>query len=200
MKFSILAAMTLAAFTFSAYGQLQYRNVSDVRQSSESDSRPRIVAGASSDDPVEVKPATFTAKAAAVNIGSLEHSAFDQINQKRVENGLAPLVWSDAVAGIARIHSQHMAELSFFAHRDLEGKLVSDRADDAGLTKWRAIGENIAFNRGFSDPVGRTVELWLNSQSHRQNLMSENWKESAIGVAVGKDGSLYFTQVFLQRK
>jgi uncharacterized protein YkwD len=29
--------------------------------------------------------------------------------------------------------------------------------------------------------------------------MDKNWKESAVGVAVGGDGSFYFTQVFLRR-
>ena len=153
-------------------------------------SRPRRVQG---------KAAEFKASV-IVNIASVEHIAFGMINQKRAENGLRPLAWSGELANIARLHSQNMAEFKFFSHRGVDNKMVSDRADNAGLGKWRAIGENIAFNRGYQDPVGKAVELWLDSPSHRHNLMDDNWKESAVGVAVAPDGSYYFTQVFLLRK
>ena len=135
-----------------------------------------------------------------VNTAAVERAAFDLLNQKRVENGLKPLVWSDELASIARVHSQNMASLKFFSHRGLDNKMVSDRADDIGLSKWRAIGENIAFERGYQDPVGKAVELWLDSPAHRHNLLESSWKESAVGVAVAPDGSYYFTQVFLLRK
>ncbi len=138
--------------------------------------------------------------AVVVNTIEVERSAFDLFNNKRLENGLQPLAWSEELAAIARMHSKHMAELKFFSHRGLDNKLVSDRADDSGLRKWRAIGENIAFNRGFTDPIVKAVDSWLNSPSHRNNMLDRNWKESAVGVAVSEDGSYYFTQVFLVRK
>ncbi len=136
----------------------------------------------------------------AINIGSVERAAFRLLNQKRTENGLHSLMWSDDLERVARIHSQNMADLQFFSHKGIDGKMVSDRADCLGVGNWRSIGENIAFTRGFSDPVEKAVDLWLDSPSHRQNLMDQNWKESAVGVAVAVDGSYYFTQVFLLRK
>lgn len=152
--------------------------------------RPRVV----DNKAAEVK-STVSAK-----IASVEHIAFDIINQKRTENGLKPLTWSDPLENIARGHSQNMADFNYFSHRSLDGKMVSDRADEARLGKWCAIGENIAFNRGFADPIAKAVDLWMNSPSHKNNLMGENWKEAAIGVAIAADGSYYFTQVFLARK
>ena len=134
-----------------------------------------------------------------VNTVSLEQTAFDLLNQKRVENGLRPLAWSDKLASIARLHSQNMAEFNFFSHRGLDNKMVSDRADDAGMGRWRAIGENIAFNRGYQDPIRKAVELWLDSPSHRRNLLDNNWKETAVGIAVTSDGEYYLTQVFLKK-
>lgn len=134
-----------------------------------------------------------------VNTVSLERTTFDLLNQKRIEKGLQALTWNDQLANVARRHSQSMAKFDFFSHRGLDDKMVSDRADAEGLTKWRAIGENIAFNRGYRDPVGRAVELWLDSSSHRRNLLDSNWKETAVGIAVTSDGSYYLTQVFLKR-
>jgi uncharacterized protein YkwD len=134
-----------------------------------------------------------------VNTLSLEQTAFDLLNQKRIENGLRPLDWNDKLASVARSHSQNMADFNFFSHRGLDNKMVSDRADDAGMGKWQAIGENIAYNRGYQDPISKAVELWLDSPSHRRNLLDNNWKETAVGIAVASDGSYYLTQVFLKK-
>ena len=151
--------------------------------------RPRIASGTASG----VKASVI------VNTVSLEQVAFDLLNQKRIENGLRPLAWSDKLASIARLHSQNMAEFNFFSHRGLDDKMVSDRADDARMGRWRAIGENIAFNRGYQNPISKAVELWLDSPSHRHNLLDNNWKETAVGIAVAADGSYYLTQVFLKK-
>ncbi|CAN5194031.1 hypothetical protein BH20ACI2_BH20ACI2_21460 [soil metagenome] len=151
-----------------------------------------------SDDDEGVK-ASEVKSSVIINMASAERLAFDLINQMRAENGLRPLEWSDEIAMVARIHSQNMAEFKFFGHRGLDNKLVSDRADQLRLGKWRAIGENIAYNRGYKNPVEKAVDNWLNSQSHRHNLLNSEWKESAVGVAVGDDGSYYFTQVFLRK-
>ncbi|MFL6373956.1 MAG: CAP domain-containing protein [Pyrinomonadaceae bacterium] len=136
----------------------------------------------------------------SVNVVSLERQAFVLVNKKREENGLRDLEWSDKLEAVARLHSDNMAEYRFFSHKGLDNKYVSDRADAAHVGAWRSIGENIATMRGYSDPVAMAVELWLDSPSHRHNMMDPNWKESAIGVGVAEDGSIYFTQVFLTRK
>lgn len=156
--------------------------------------------GVVSDDRPRVVTAKATASIGTPNVKSVEQVAFELINKKRAENGLKALVWSDALESIARLHSEDMASADYFSHRSPNGKMVSDRADDAKIGNWRAIGENIAFNRGYSDPVAKAVELWLASPSHRSNLMSDSWKESAIGIAITADGSYYFTQVFLTKK
>ena len=98
------------------------------------------------------------------------------------------------------MHSNNMANYKFFSHRGLDGRMVNDRADSVGLNKWRGIGENIAFERGYDHPASFAVEKWMESPSHRQNLLGQSWKESAVGIAVAPDGSYYFTQVFLERK
>ena len=152
------------------------------------------------DNDDDKKKAAGVKASVIVNMAAAEQAAFGLINQKRVEMGFEPLVWSNELAAVARLHSQNMAEFKFFSHRGLDNKLVSDRADQLKIGRWRSIGENIAFNRGFQDPVGKAVELWLDSPTHRRNMLDPNWKESAVGVAKAEDGSIYFTQVFLVRK
>lgn len=153
------------------------------------------------DDDAESRPRVVGARSApATNTASLERTAFNLLNQKRAENGLRALVWSDELEALARRHSEDMADYKYFSHRGRDGSMVSDRADRSGLTQWRSIGENIAFNRGYKDPIDVAVKLWLESPSHRHNLLSTEWRESAVGIAVAEDGSYYLTQVFLLRK
>ena len=189
---AILFVGLIAAFAATAAAQSNNFQEQSARNSSGATelSRPRVV---------EEKAAAVKASI-VVNTASIERIAFDLINKKRVESGFRPLEWSDDVARIARQHSQDMAEFKYFGHRGLDDSMVSDRADRSGLKKWRAIGENIAFNRGYNDPVEVAVKLWLESPSHRQNLLKSDWSELAVGIAVAADGSYYFTQVFLTRK
>ena len=130
----------------------------------------------------------------------LERKVFGLLNTVRRSEGLEALEWNDDVAAVARLHSQNMADDKFFSHRGSDGSMVDDRADRLGLGAWRVIGENIAYMRGYDDPAALAVEKWMESTAHRKNLLGPNWKESAVGVAVTKDGTYYLTQVFLLRK
>ena len=136
----------------------------------------------------------------STTIANLEKQGFELINQKRVEIGLEILTWNNDCAKIARLHSENMANHKFFNHAGLDGTMVNDRADAIGLSKWRAIGENIAYNLGYENPLETAVEGWMRSPSHHDNILNNRWKESAIGIAIAADGAYYFTQVFLLRK
>ncbi len=179
----------LASTTFAQTNNFQSQPTAKLLFSSDGDSavRPRLA-----DDTSVAAKALPT----AANIASFERTAFDLLNQKRAENGEKPLVWNELLAAVARIHSRDMADNKYFSHRGLDDSKVGDRAERGGL-KWKAIGENIAYNRGYKDPIEKAVELWMGSTGHRQNLMDDHWKESAVGIAVAADGSFYFTQVFL---
>ncbi len=130
----------------------------------------------------------------------LEKEAFNQLNIRRLAANLPALRWSDDLARLARYHSQNMANKKFFSHKGLDGLMVDGRADELGIKGWLAIGENIAFMRGYADPVNVAVTQWMGSSAHRRNLLSEQWIESAVGLAVAPDGSYYFTQVFTDKK
>jgi len=131
---------------------------------------------------------------------ALEREVFTLINAERRRHDLGQLEWNDKLASLARLHSQNMAREKFFSHRGSDGSMVDDRADRLGLGTWRAIGENIAYMRGYDNPAELAVQKWLESTGHRKNLLGPTWKESAVGVAITSDGTYYFTEVFLLRK
>ncbi|MGI8555372.1 MAG: CAP domain-containing protein [Pyrinomonadaceae bacterium] len=160
-------------------------------------SRPRIVRNSP-----EAKKNNFQnskteiGKESAITF-SLEHKAFDLLNEKRIANGLIPLKWNEELAKIARYHSENMAHGNYFSHQEADGSMVNNRADLFGISNWKSIGENIAFNRGFLKPADSACEQWMQSPAHRENILDQHWKESGIGVAIAADGAYYFTQVFI---
>lgn len=121
------------------------------------------------------------------------------MNAQRVASGLQSLQWDEQIVALARTHSESMAEGKYFSHRDPNGGFVDSRAAKLGIFNWMAIGENIAFMKGYDDPASMAVEKWMQSTSHKKNILSSQWRESAIGVAVAADGSIYFTQVFISK-
>ena len=173
------AAVVLAAFSTAAISQ----------NNKTTDNRQILVAGYS-----RVRTVS-SAKAAA----TAERDTFDLINKIRNDAGLESLAWNEQLANLARLHSQDMAEQKFFSHRGSDGSMVDNRADKLGIMNWSAIGENIAFLRGYEDAPKFAVERWLESPRHKENLLDKRWKETGMGVAILPDGTYYFTQVFILR-
>jgi uncharacterized protein YkwD len=134
-----------------------------------------------------------------VDKGSLEVRAFELINEIRKEKGMTELVWDSELLKMAHLHSENMAEKEFFSHEGPDGSTLVKRARHCKVQGWKALGENIAYNLGYSDPAGFAVERWMGSEGHRLNLLRSAFTHTAIGVAIGRDGRVLFTQVFAAR-
>jgi uncharacterized protein YkwD len=130
---------------------------------------------------------------------SFERRAFALVNEQRRARGQQPLEWDAGVARVAREHSENMARRNFFSHTDPDGANTAGRAAAGGVTGWRALAENIAYNQGFEDPAAFAVERWMLSAKHRENILRGAFTHAGIGVARGSDGRVYFTQVFVTR-
>lgn len=100
---------------------------------------------------------------------------------------------------MARRHSEKMVRLNFFSHETPGGLRLKDRAHAAGIPHFRVLAENIAYNQGFDDPGGFAVERWMRSPGHRANILSAEFQQSAVGVFVATDGTVYLTQEFIAR-
>jgi len=129
----------------------------------------------------------------------IEQRAFEATNAARMENGLAPLIWNDELCRMARLHSEKMVRLGFFAHETPDGSRLIDRTRAAGIVHFQMIGENIAYNQGFDDPGGFAVSRWMLSPGHRANILNTKFTQSAIGVFIAPDGTVYLTQEFIVR-
>jgi uncharacterized protein YkwD len=59
--------------------------------------------------------------------------------------------------------------------------------------------ENVVFNERVKDPAREAVETWWKSSGHRAN-MEGGYDLTGVGVAKGKEGRYYFTQIFLKTR
>lgn len=165
---------------------------------------PQVNEGESSRPPrVSLETAAATATEAPSspslnNVNPIERRAFEKTNQARVTNGLPPLIWDGQLWRLARAHSEQMAMQKFFAHETPTGLQLRDRAR-ASQIRFRVIGENIAYNKGYDDPGGFAVERWMISSGHRANILYAGFQSAAIGSYVAADGSTYLTQLFISR-
>jgi uncharacterized protein YkwD len=129
----------------------------------------------------------------------IERRTFEMTNTVRLQSNLAPLRWDPELCRMARIHSENMVRRGFFSHETPEGLHLRDRARAVGIEHFQLLGENIAYNQGFPDPGAFTVGRWMLSPGHRRNILSPEFHQSAIGVFVAPDGTVYLTQEFITR-
>jgi len=102
-------------------------------------------------------------------------------NEKRVQAGLSPLQENGSLSQAAQAKGADMLVKGYWAHVAPDGTQPWFFFANAGY-KYRFAGENLA--RDFTNP-NSTVDAWMASASHRENLLSPNYKEIGIGVVEG---------------
>lgn len=136
---------------------------------------------------------------AAVSATGDERRAFELVNAERRARGEAALVWDAELTRMARLHSEKMARQNFFSHTGPDGQGLRERSRANGITGFKSLAENLAYNKGFSDAATSAVVGWMRSAGHRDNILNEEFTRTGVGVARSEDGRVYFTQVFVAR-
>lgn len=134
---------------------------------------------------------------ASANVEELR--IYDLVNRQRSKSGLTFLSWDESLAAIAREYSNRMAAGEFFGHVDPAGSTVKDRINTSGLRSWRSVGENLFNGRNIDDYPGLAVKMWMNSDSHRANILDTRWSYAGVGIAKAADGRVYVTQLYMQK-
>lgn len=104
-------------------------------------------------------------------------------NFERAKNGLPPLAENDSLDRAATAKAANMFEENYWAHFSPSGKDPWGFILSSGY-KFSVAGENLAKNFTNSEDV---VVAWMNSPSHKENIINSKYKE--IGIAV-EDGVL----------
>ena len=127
------------------------------------------------------------------------------INKERTKQGLSNLTWNPTIARASNNHSEDMANRGYFEHDSPEGHDFTWRYSQVGFTceisQGNVIyggGENISYSKGYYgvDTIAtQTVNGWMNSQGHRENILRPYFQSEGIGVAKSGD-EIYVTQNF----
>jgi len=103
------------------------------------------------------------------------------VNEERVKIGLQPLRLSQQLVQAAEAKAQDMLSKDYFAHTSPDGISPWYWLDNVGY-KYRAAGENLA--RNFNDSI-YLHQAWMNSPSHKANILNEKYQEMGIAVVEG---------------
>jgi hypothetical protein len=116
-------------------------------------------------------------------------------NEERSDINAQPLRRSATLDAAAKLKAEHMAKNQYFAHFAPDGTTPWHWFDEAGYVYAHA-GENLAIHFTDSDEV---VEAWMNSPSHKANIVSGKFTEIGVATAKGTyDGfdTVYVVQLF----
>jgi uncharacterized protein YkwD len=116
------------------------------------------------------------------------------INQFRSQNNLPTLSIDARLMAAAEGHSLDMAQHNFFAHEGSEGASVGDRLTRQEYA-WNFYAEDLGC--GY-DSAKAVVQGWLDSPTHRENLMAEQARHIGVGYVgdQGGDCGTYWTADF----
>ncbi len=152
----------------------------------------------------------------------IEFLVHELTNKERQKHGLSQLTFDSEIVQVARGHSLDMASRNYFAHETPEGLTPTDRAEQlgyscqkmVGLLIYSGIAENIFQGHLFDsyytvngvitsyewiseEQIAQiTVDGWMNSPGHRENILMEIFDREGIGVEITLDHKVYVTQNF----
>jgi len=102
-----------------------------------------------------------------------------ETNNQRVQQGVGALALNNQLSQAAQTKATDMATRDYWAHVTPDGKQPWQFMSDAGYAYVLA-GENLAY--GF-DTSAATIAGWMNSPSHRENLLRDGYKDVGFGIA-----------------
>ncbi|MEN9647414.1 MAG: hypothetical protein RLY57_218 [Candidatus Parcubacteria bacterium] len=139
---------------------------------------------------IETKHYERSATAAVSNAELIEFT-----NNERAERDLDLLATSTLLSQAAQEKAEDMAKREYFAHYTPEGDAPWYWLKQVSYAYTHA-GENLAVNFRDSKDV---VEAWMDSPTHRANILKNGYDEIGVGYAEGKykgHDAIYVVQFF----
>lgn len=119
------------------------------------------------------------AYATEMNVNSLLEST----NKQRSDNQRTALALNAKLSAAAQSKANDMAARNYWSHTTPDGHEPWVFVQDSGY-EYQKAGENLAY--GFNSSQD-TVVGWMNSASHRQNMLDGNYSEVGFGFANARD-------------
>ena len=111
----------------------------------------------------------------------LPATVVDLTNEERGDLAIGSLTRNAKLDEAARLKAEHMANNGYFSHYSPDGITPWYWFDQASY-KYVHAGENLAIH--FSDSKA-VIEAWMNSPTHRANIVDQKFTEIGVGTAKG---------------
>lgn len=118
------------------------------------------------------------------------------INEERVANGLDPLVEVDFMSDMSQARAEaHRDERTFWAHYTVEYGLPNEHLNSYGLLpSWKnPTGNSFEISAMGEKSPEEVVDDWMNSPTHYNFIMHEEWKYIGAGFADESWPYYYYT-------
>ena len=118
------------------------------------------------------------------------------VNDARRTAGVKELWYSARVHDVCRIRADELS--SYYSHNRPDGTRFSTAFKEVGIN-YSKCGENIAYGRNMFDTPEEVFKAWMDSPSHRENILSPDYECMAFGLCVlkiGNDTYYYWAQEF----
>ncbi len=130
------------------------------------------------------------------SITQFEKEVIKLVNVERTKASLKTLEYNAELSSVARTKSQDMIDKTYFSHTSPTYGSPFDMMKSFGIN-YSYAGENIAMGQSTPSSV---VNSWMNSDGHRENILSSNFTDLGVGLAKDSSGTLYWTQMFISTR
>lgn len=111
------------------------------------------------------------------NLTSDESELLKLINLEREKNNLPNFEIDDALQNVARLKANDIVQNNYFSHTSPTYGTPFEMLKNNSIA-YKTASENIAGNSSISG----AVESWLNSDTHKENILSTNYNYTGIAV------------------
>lgn len=137
--------------------------------------------------PVAEKPDTSTPEQGTL---SYAEQVVKLVNEERAKAGLPALNVMTDLTAAANVRAIEIKQS--FSHTRPDGSSFSTAIREQGVS-FRGSGENIAWGQKTPQQV---MNGWMNSEGHRANILSKNFKNIGVGYYQDEKGVNYWVQLF----
>ena len=124
------------------------------------------------------------------DVSGVAREIVSQINALRKQEGLAPLVSTATLMGIAQLRAEDMVARGYFSHDDPRTGLPAPEALLVSSGYTGRVAENLyTSNAPLDQLAAAAVQAWQDSEAHRANLLDSHYRFTGVGVM--GDGSMW---------
>ena len=149
--------------------------------------------------PPQPEAAAVVTRPPAGAFTSRELGLFDAMNEERLARGLPALIAKETLTDVARLRSEEMTRMGYFAHFYSGGTSAYEFLRQAGA-RFSTAGENLAkVGGGESESVATAIKALMASPTHRANILNPDFARVGVGAVTNDAGITIFTMIYADR-